>query len=298
MAGRHDIIVVGASAGGVEALQVLVRGFPADLPAAVFVVLHTAPRSKSLLPEILTRHGPLPARHAVDGEAIQSGRIYVAPPDHHLTVEKGHMHLNCGPKERHCRPCINVLFRTAAAAYRERVIGVVLSGDLDDGTAGLWEIEHRGGITVVQHPEEATFPSMPLSALREVEVDHTVRVAAMGPLLARLAWDGERLGHESSSASVTSEGTQMDPQLTDLTCQECRGTIWELHRGRSKDFRCRVGHSYSARSFLASHYSAQEKALYAAIVALEEGASLSSRLADQFQPEFAEKLKEEARQRL
>lgn len=295
MASRHDVIVIGASAGGVEALQDLARHLPADLPAAVFVVLHISARSRSFLPEILARAGPLLARHAEDAAIIEYGQIYVAPPDYHLVIERDHMHLTSGPKEQHHRPSINVTFRTAAAAYGDRVVGVLLSGELDDGTAGLWEIDRRGGVTIVQNPEEAPFPSMPLSALREIEVDHTVSLAEMGPLISFLAKEEslEPLGIERGEF----EGKKMDPQLTDLTCPECRGTIWEIERGNSKDYRCRVGHTYSAKSMLVSHFATQEKTLYAAMVALEEGASLARRLADQFDPEFAERLRAEAHDR-
>jgi two-component system chemotaxis response regulator CheB len=182
----RDVIVIGTSAGGVEALQSIVRGFPADFPASVFVVMHVAPRSRSILPEILTASGPLPAVHPLDGEAIKPGRIYVAPPDEHLIIEPGHVHLSFGPKERLQRPCINVSFRSAALAYGERVAGAVLTGQLDDGAAGLWDIKRRGGIAIVQNPEEAAFPSMPLSALRDIEVDYTVRLSEIAPLLVRL----------------------------------------------------------------------------------------------------------------
>ena len=294
MPANRDIIVIGASAGGVEALQEVVRRFPADLPAAVFVTMHIAPRSKSCLPEILSRVGVLPAAHAQDGAPVEHGNIYVAPPDHHLAIERGHMHLTCGPKEQHHRPCINVTFRTAALAYGERVIGVILSGELDDGTAGFWEIERRGGITVVQNPEEAAFPSMPLSALREIEVDHTVSAADMAPLLYRLVREEEKV---PAQHHVQGGHTHMDGQLTDLTCPDCRGTIWEVRRGNSKDYRCRVGHAFSAKTMLAEHFAAQEKALYAAIVALQEGASLANRLADQFDPDFSDRLRQEARER-
>jgi two-component system, chemotaxis family, protein-glutamate methylesterase/glutaminase len=213
----------------------------------------------------------------------------------HLIVERGHAHLTHGPKEQHHRPSINVMFRSAAVAYGARVVGVLLSGELDDGAAGLWEIERRNGITVVQNPEEATFPSMPLSALREVEVDHTMSAVEIGPLLARLAGDGELPAVASGDRS--GERAKVETQLTDLTCPECRGSIWEVQRGNSKGYRCRVGHTYSARSMLAGHLAGQEKALYAAIVALEEGASLAHRLADQFDPQLGESLREEARER-
>jgi two-component system chemotaxis response regulator CheB len=285
---NRDVIVIGSSAGGVETLQELVAQFPADLPAAVFAVTHLYPRSRSFLPEILSRAGKLPALHAENGAPIRNSRIYVAPPDHHLLIEKDHIHLGLGPKEQHQRPCINVSFRSAAVAYGERVAGVVLTGTLDDGTAGLWEVKRRGGVTVVQSPEEALFPSMPLSALRELEVDYTVRIAEMGALLGRLArGDGaERRGEVGSTA--------MEPKVTDLTCPDCRGTIWEVARGNGVEYRCRVGHTFSPKSMLAEHYAAQEKALYAAVVALEEGAALANRLALRVDPKVRDDLRREA----
>src|SRR6185312_10903740 len=154
---RHDIIVIGASAGGVEAMQQVVSELPAGLSAAVFVVVHLYSHSPSLLPEILARAGYLPSQNATEGAPIETGRIYIAPPDRHLVIERDHMHLSVGPKEQHQRPCINVTLRTAAMAYGDRAIGVILTGQMDDGTAGLWEIKRRGGIAVVQNPEQAHF---------------------------------------------------------------------------------------------------------------------------------------------
>jgi two-component system chemotaxis response regulator CheB len=291
---KSDVIVIGASAGGVETLQQVVAKLPRALPAAVFVVLHMPARSRSFLPEILGRASPLPAAHPEDGAAIEHGRIYIAPPDHHLVIERDHIHLSCGPKEQHHRPCINVTMRSAAVAYASRAAGILLSGELDDGTAGLWEVQRRGGVTIVQNPEEAPFPSMPLSALREIEVDYTVGVGEMPELLNRLATEGEE---EHRPATAGNEGDGVTGELTDLTCPECRGTIWEVRRGRAADYRCRVGHTYSAKSMLAEHYAAQEKTLYAAVVALEEGASLARRLAGQFDGEFAERLRQEVKDR-
>ncbi len=287
----QKIIVIGASAGGVEALQELVRGLPSDLGAPVFVVIHMHPRSKSLMAEILTRSGPLIASQAEHNAQIESGRIYVAPPDHHLIIERNRMCVSMGPKENYERPSINVTFRSAALAYGAQVIGVVLTGQLDDGAAGLWEIKRRGGVAVVQHPEEAVFPSMPLSALREVEADHTVRLAEMGPLLGHLSRQN-RIKYEVSQGHP-----DVQPKVVDLTCPECRGTIWEVSQGRTTAYRCRVGHSFSPRTMLAEHSAAQEKALWAAIVALEEGAVLVNKLAAGAEPDLQAELAEESRQK-
>src|SRR5215210_6092081 len=171
MPGR-DIVVVGTSAGGVEALRVLVGGLPADFAGSVFVVMHTAPDSPGVLAQILDRSGPLPAANASNRERIRPGRIYVAPPDSHLLLEPGVVRVTHGPKENRFRPAIDPLFRSAAQTYGPQAIGVILTGGLDDGTAGLWAIKRLGGTALVQDPEEALVDSMPRSALRHVEVDY------------------------------------------------------------------------------------------------------------------------------
>jgi two-component system, chemotaxis family, protein-glutamate methylesterase/glutaminase len=182
----RDIIVVGASTGGVPALQQFVGSLPRDFCASVFVTLHIPSWTKSMLPAILVRSGPLPASTPSQDEPIEPGHIYVAPPDHHLLLEPGRIHLWRGPKENNHRPAINPMFRSAAVAYGERVVGVVLTGSLDDGSAGLWWIKRYGGIAVVQDPLEAMAPSMPVSALQHVQVDYTVNISAMGSVLAKL----------------------------------------------------------------------------------------------------------------
>src|SRR5688572_11570392 len=183
----HDIIVIGGSAGAVEALTRLVAGLPADLPAAVFIAIHTTPTTPSLLPKILSRAGPLPAAHPRDGDGIERGRIYIPPPDHHLLLDEDRVRIVRGPKENGHRPALDPMFRTAAVRYGRRVVGVVITGMLDDGTAGLLAIKQRGGIAVVQNPNEALFPGMPLSAIQNVDVDHVLHLNEIPPLLARLA---------------------------------------------------------------------------------------------------------------
>jgi two-component system, chemotaxis family, protein-glutamate methylesterase/glutaminase len=183
----HDIIVIGASSGGIEALIEVVARLPEELPAAVFVVVHISPRSVSLLPEILNRAGPLTAAHAKNNEKIKVGRIYVARPDFHLLIHDGAVRLVRGPKENNTRPAIDPTFRTAAHAYGSRVVGILLSGTLDDGTAGLQAVKLRGGVAVVQDPADALFPDMPLNAIAAVAVDHVLPKGEIAPLLARLA---------------------------------------------------------------------------------------------------------------
>jgi two-component system chemotaxis response regulator CheB len=183
----HDIIVMGASSGGIESLISIVRGLPPDLPASVFVVLHIPAQSKSSLPRILTQSGPLKAVHPEDNDAIEPGRIFVAPPDCHLMIDDDHVRLVRGPKENHHRPAIDPLFRTAARFYGPRVVGVVLSGALDDGSAGLVAVKARGGIAIVQDPAEALFPDMPRNAMEAAGADYCVAKTQIAPLLVRLA---------------------------------------------------------------------------------------------------------------
>ncbi len=183
----HDIMVIAASAGGVEALRTLVAGLPGDLRASLFIVMHIPATFPSALPTILRRSGPLPALHATEGMLIEQGKIYVAPPDAHLLLEQGSVHLGSGPKEQYVRPAADVLFRSAARAYGSRVVGVVLTGTARDGTAGLHAVKQRGGVTVVQDPTEAAWSSMPQSALEQGEVDYTLPVAHLASLLIHLA---------------------------------------------------------------------------------------------------------------
>lgn len=182
----HDIIVIGTSAGGVEALQTLVAGLPGDLRASLFIVLHIPATRPSALPHILSRSGPLPALHAVENMMIEQGKIYIAPPDHHLLLKQGHMHLDTGSKERSVRPAVDVLFRSTATTYGSRVVGIILTGVGYDGTAGLLAIKQHGGITIVQDPADAPWPSMPQSALERVEIDYLIPLLSMASLLVRL----------------------------------------------------------------------------------------------------------------
>src|SRR5215469_619523 len=281
----HDIIVVGASAGGVEALVALVGGLPRNLPAAVFVVLHLPAQSPSLLPEILGRSGPLLAISAIDGMAIEHECIYVAPPDYHLLVEPGHVRVLRGPRENRHRPALDPLFRSAARAYGSHVVGVVLTGALDDGTAGLLAVKRRGDIAIVQDPDEALYPGMPRSALENVAVDYTLPLSAIGPLLARLArvpavQEGTYpVPVEKDMATMNSSERAGKP--SPFSCPECGGVLWELQDGELLRFRCRVGHAFSVDSMLAEQSDALEEALWAALKTLEESVSLSRHMAAQ-----------------
>lgn len=287
----HDLIVIGASSGGVEALQTLVAGLPADLPAAVCIVLHLSPEGPSLLPRILRRHSALPTMHPVDEEAIVAGRIYVAPPDHHLLVESGRLRLTRGPRENRHRPAVDTLFRSAALAYGPRTIGVILTGALNDGTAGLAAIKRRGGIAIVQDPAEALFPSMPASALRHVAIDHTLPLAAIPPILARVAREAPSPAVTDAADDLVVEerwmkGRPMERERmntagtpTSLTCPECHGPLWEINDSAVLRYRCRTGHGFTAESMLAEQSKALEAALWMALNTLEESALVSERLA-------------------
>lgn len=207
---RRSIVVVGASTGGIEALELLVGNLPEDFAASIFVVVHLAADSPGVLPDMLARAGKLPAVQAHDGDAILPRRIYVAPPDRHLLLERGHVRLTHGPKENRFRPAIDPLFRSAAYAYGPEVIGIVLSGALDDGTAGLWAIKERGGLAVVQEPNEALNPSMPLNALKYVHVDYRLPVAEIAQVLTRLV--GEPV---PEGAAPVPDASQPDAQAPD-----------------------------------------------------------------------------------
>jgi two-component system chemotaxis response regulator CheB len=294
MAGR-DIIVVGASAGGVEALSRLVSDLTADLPASVFIVLHMAPHTGTALPRILDRRTRLPVGHPYDGESIEHGRVYVAVPDHHLIVGPGVVRSTNGPKENGHRPAVDTLFRSAAATYGPRVAGVILSGTRDDGTAGLRAIRACGGVAVVQHPDEALFPGMPQSAMADEQPDWVVPVAEIGPLLSELAH--KELPHEGGSAGMPDDlDTELQwahPDLTwpapagpplgipsGFTCPECHGGLWEIDDGHFPRYRCRVGHGFSADSLLITQRTDVEAALWTAYRALDERSALCRRLAD------------------
>jgi len=286
---QQAIIVIGASAGGVESLREVVKGLPVDLPGAVFVVLHIPPYQASSLPEILSRSGPLTARHPEDGEPIAAGRIYVAPPDHHLLLDAGTVAIKKGPKENRFRPSIDALFRSAAYGYRSQVTGVVLSGALDDGTSGLWSIKQMGGCTVVQKPNDARFESMPLSALAQVKIDHSLPASEIGPLLARLAVATktattatgsklrERIGTELAIAvegGAFQKGIMSYGELTPFTCPDCHGALVKLREDKMVRYRCHTGHAYSDSALLEGVVGSTGEMLWQVMRSLEEGAML------------------------
>ncbi|HEY0404161.1 MAG TPA: chemotaxis protein CheB [Pyrinomonadaceae bacterium] len=288
-----DIIVVGASAGGIEALKTIAGGLPKDFPASVFIVLHTAPQSPGILADILDRAGALPASNAVDRERIQPGRIYVAPPDQHLIIEPNRIRLTRGPKENRFRPAVDPLFRSAAQVYGPRAIGVILTGNLDDGTAGLWAVKQLGGTAIVQDPQEALAPSMPRSAMRQLRVDHCLPVAEIAPLLVRLTSTPieEEGRHEvpkkmEIEVSIAKEDVALDAGVLKLgepsnyACPECHGVLLQLNEEKRIRFRCHTGHAYSVDSLLAEITEGVEDSLWNAIRSIEESVLLLRHMAE------------------
>ncbi len=308
----HDIIVVGASAGGVEALTYLAKKLPPDIKAAIIIVLHVPAHSTSVLPRILNRAGSLPVSHAQNNQAILPGRIYVAPPDYHLLVKPGYVILSRGPRENSHRPAIDPLFRTAARAYGRRVVAVVLTGVLDDGTAGLKAVKIRGGVAVVQDPNDAMYAGMPRSAIENVDdIDYILPLSEIPAMLVELANMpveaeaenpvSKKMEYESDIAeldmdAVTNDGRPGKP--SSFSCPACGGTLWEYHEHDLLRFRCRTGHAFSAETLLAEQSDSLEDALWVALRALEEKASLADRMAkrmrDRNQTRSAKKLEEDA----
>lgn len=286
---QRDVIVVGASAGGVQALQSLVAQLPPELPASVLVVLHLMSSGTSVLHSILDRAGPLPATQARDGERLERGHVYVAPPDFHLLLRGPNIHLSAGPRENGHRPAIDPLFRSAARAYGPRVIGTVLSGTLDDGTDGLRLIKQRGGATLAQDPDDAAYGDMPRNAIQYVGPDFVLPVADMGAALFELV---DTPLDPSPPNGIADPATQQvdlvevefgredpagDPTL--LTCPDCGGVMLERDDGGLVRFACQVGHAYSPESLNEQQGEALEHALWNAIRTLEERADLFGRMA-------------------
>jgi two-component system chemotaxis response regulator CheB len=259
----------------------------------VFVVVHFPAYGISSLPDILSRAGPLPARHPDDGERIRPGVIYVAPPDLHLLLERGGIiRLSRGPRENGHRPAADPLFRSAARACGRRVVGVVLSGNLDDGTAGLAAVRKRGGTAVVQDPADAAHPGMPSSALANVRVDHSLPVREIPALLQRLTTeplppddDDDRddgVDFEADIAEMEPYAMHADVRPgrpSGYSCPECHGVLWELEDGELVRFRCRVGHAYGAETLLAEQVGEVEAALWTAFQALKERAAFARKMA-------------------
>lgn len=289
---KRNVVVIGASAGGVEALSTLMGVLPPDLPATLLVVLHVPPTESSALPKILSRYSALRVKHAEEGDRLESGRVLVAPPDRHLIVYDDAVTLSRGPKENGHRPAVDVLFRSAAATHGPRVVAVVLSGALDDGAAGMLAVKQRGGLGIAQDAEEALQPSMPLAAASVAPVDHVLPIAKIADLLARLVED-DVAEPSPAPALMEMEAAVADMDTDALTdedrpgtpsgwsCPDCHGSLFEIRDGDLVRFRCRVGHAWSPDSLLAQQTSMLEGALWASLRALEEKVTLSLELGRQ-----------------
>lgn len=284
----EHVVVIGASAGGVQALLEIARGLPAAFSAPVCAVLHVG-SNPSLLPELMRHYGPNHAMHAEDGQRLAPGTLHIAPPDRHLLLEGDVLRLSAGPKENHSRPAIDPLFRSAALAFGTRAIGVVLSGQMDDGSAGLQAVKECGGTAIVQDPATAAEPEMPLSAIASVDVDHCVPLPQIAPLLARLVGTPaaaptappEQLVREvainrgnTSMESLSAIGTP-----SPLTCPDCGGGLWEMKDAPPLRYRCHTGHAFSSLSLKQAQRETVEQALWSGVRALREREMLLRRLA-------------------
>lgn len=274
--------------GGVESFRNLAGQLQPSFPGAVFLVLHTSPESPGILPEILGRSGPLPARNAEHEGRFRPGHIYVAPPDQHLLLRDHMTVLSRGPKENRTRPAIDTLFRSAAVEWSTRVVGVLLSGYLDDGVAGLAAIQRCGGVTVVQDPNDTLYPDMPRNALRALSIDHCLPLAGMGKLLDTLvreaapppspAPDDLRLEVRFSEELMSDVEPQKIGTPSALACPDCGGPLWQVHNDSLPRYRCSVGHAFSADTLLESQGEAVEKALWVALRTLEERARMLNKM--------------------
>lgn len=287
------LVVLGASAGGLDALANLLVQFGSDFPAPICAVLHVGAGASGDFVRGLHRASPLPARLASDGDPLRPGHVLVAPPDHHLLVTDGHVRLAHGPKENRSRPAIDPLFRSAAAAVGPGAVGVLFSGLLDDGVAGLDAIRQSGGTTLVQDPADADFPDLPRNALARVDVDHTLPVLQMGSAIRRaLAAPLGSGSHEEArrraraeteiSAAASSDIAKEEAlgEQVPFSCPECGGPLWKVDSPNVRRFRCHVGHAYTDASLADAQAEATERALWAALRSLEERANLLADMAD------------------
>ena len=288
------VVVIGASAGGIEALRVLVSGIPETFPAPICIVIHTSPESPGVLAEILNRLTPLSVSQACDGQRLEAGHIYVAPPDRHLIIEPGRVRVTKGPREHRFRPSIDPMFRSAAQVFGPNAIGIVLTGNLDDGVAGLSTIKKLGGTAIVQDPSEALFSSMPLQAMTNVNVDHVVPLTHIPRLLVELTSglpvdvEPQRVPrHIEVEVNIAKEQNPRDAGLEQVgkpspyACPECHGVLLEIDDDGRLRFRCHTGHAYSLESLLAAINDGIENAMSTAMRSIEEGSLLMKDIATQ-----------------
>lgn len=298
---RRDIFVIGASMGGVSALKRLVAELPPAFPASLFVVQHLASESPGYLGEILDRSGPLPAVTVTRPEPIRSSRIYVAPPDRHLILTADRAHVVKGPRENRSRPAIDPLFRSAAVVFRSRVVGIILTGLLDDGASGLVAVKRCGGVAIVQAPEDADYAEMPRSAIQAVEADHVLPLDRMVEVIVRLAGEPAQepppvpkdLELEVEIARYSMKEMDGEDRLgrpSGISCPECGGALWKIDDDTVSRYRCRVGHAYTEGSLLADKNLAIDQALWGSLRLLEERASMLNRMAEEARSDGHERL--------
>jgi two-component system chemotaxis response regulator CheB len=291
---KRDLFFIGASAGGHEPLVKIVAALPARLEATLCVVMHTSPTNPGYLAEILQSAGKLAAVFPKDGEKMARGVIYVAPPDRHLLVESGRLRVIRGPKENRHRPAIDPLFRSAAVHYGPRAVGIILSGMLDDGSAGLRAIKDCGGTAIVQDPRDALCASMPEHALQTVAADYCVPALAIPELIQTLsaartpAPRPPRRRHQIAVEAAIAAGDLEGEELLDkmgrrstLTCPECHGALWEIGDEHQLRFRCHIGHAYTAEYLAAGQGDGIQTAIAVAVRTLEDHAYLTDKLAKQ-----------------
>ena len=291
-AAGHDIIVVGASLGGVAAMCRLVAALPANFPAAVFVVIHIPGYAASRLPALLTRSGKLPAVHPLHGQPVQPGHIYVAPPDNHLILHDDVIRVERGPTENGHRPAIDVLFRTAARTWGARTIGVILTGSMDCGVGGLLAVKAAGGITIAQDPAEAECGELPSNAINRVGVDYIARVDAIAALLVRLVHE-PAADRASAVYDLDAEQAQ-STKPSEVVCPHCSGVMTQSDTGAVSQFRCHVGHIFSINSLIHYQSEALESALWTAVRALQESEDLARRMVLRSPDSLAERFAEKA----
>lgn len=297
---HREIFVIGASAGALPALTAILSELPADFPGAVFIVVHISPGVESRIAQILDSTTPLRVTAPADQTAIERGQAYVSTPDCHMLIEPGRIRVVRGPKENRHRPAIDPLFRSAAWTYGPRVVGIVLTGYLDDGAAGLWAIKTCGGVTVVQDPDDAPYPDMPRNAIRQSKVDHCLPAREIAALMQRLAQ--ERVDPARIPAPPPAMKAEVDiatsarpmhipdmatlGRLSPFTCPSCHGALWELQEGNLLRYRCHTGHAFSGESLVSEQSTAVEEAVYSAMRIMEEKSSALRRLKDNWHERF------------
>ena len=300
---NHHIITIGTSAGGVRALKTLISQLPQDFTAAICIVQHLSGEAASNLPAVLAKVSELPIAFAKDHEKIELGRIYLAPPDFHLIVKPDRVRIIRGPRENRMRPAIDPLFRSAAVVYRSYATGVILTGMLDDGTAGLQAIKACGGMTIVQEPADAAYSSMPKSAIANTEVDRIVPLTDIAKILI------ERVRQTPAIVKEIPTDLQLEVPITQNaitepktmakigqpvahSCPSCGGPLWQIGKRSSLRYRCHVGHAFTGRTLVEEQSEATEKALWVALRTLEERGRLLKSMSERYAKNGSDSLAE------